>query len=254
MKLSIGKLALAMSVGLVLSQSAVAKITIFAAASMTNALQQVAEEYKKEKPNEEIVFSFASSSVLAKQIEQGAPADMFVSADLKWLDYLIEKKAIAENSRRILVGNNLVMIAPKNSKITQLDLSNSQWQAHLQGSYLAVGDPDHVPAGLYAKAALTHLGQWKDVEPKLARANNVRAALALVEQSESPLGIVYGTDAAASKKVNVVATFPEEAYPPVEYPVAITKGNERPDTNDFLNYLTSGKAKKVFIQYGFVAK
>ncbi|TCK70417.1 molybdate ABC transporter substrate-binding protein [Lonepinella koalarum] len=254
MKLTMKKLALVVGVGLIMSQGAMAKVTVFAAASMTNALQQVADEYKKVKPNEEVVFSFASSSVLAKQIEQGAPADIFVSADLKWMDYLSEKDAIIKDSRAILVGNSLVMIAPKDSKIDNVDLTNDQWQKSLDGSFLAVGDPEHVPAGIYAKTALTHLGQWTAVESKLARANNVRAALALVEQAESPLGVVYGTDAAASQKVKVVATFPADSHPPVEYPVALIKDHGSVDAKAFLDYLKSDDAKKVLVSYGFTAK
>ncbi len=254
MKLTMKKLALVVGVGLIMSQSAMAKVTVFAAASMTNALQQVADDYQKVKPSEEVVFSFASSSVLAKQIEQGAPADIFVSADLKWMDYVAEKDAIVKDSRAILVGNSLVMIAPKDSKIDSVDLSNDKWQKALDGHFLAVGDPDHVPAGKYAKTALTHLGQWSSVESKLARANNVRAALALVEQAESPLGVVYGTDAAASQKVKVVATFPEDSHPPVEYPVALIKDHDSADAKAFLDYLKSDEAKKVLISFGFTGK
>lgn len=160
-----------------LSVSAQAKLTVFAAASMTNVLEGMKTSYLKAHPEEEIDFSFASSSVLARQISQGAPADLFVSANQKWMDFLAEKNAIVPETRTNLVQNALVMIAPKNSQIAQLDVKNPQWQADLNGSYLAVGDPAHVPAGKYAQEALTSLNQWGGVEDKLARANNVRLCL-----------------------------------------------------------------------------
>ncbi|WP_373100327.1 MULTISPECIES: molybdate ABC transporter substrate-binding protein [Pasteurellaceae] len=237
-----------------LALSAQAKLTVFAAASMTNALEAVKADYVKANPQQEIDFSFASSSVLARQITEGAPADVFVSADQKWMDFLAEKKAIAADSRIDLVGNKLVMIAPQQSQLSAVDLSNDQWQAALKGSYLAVGDPAHVPAGIYAKAAFTYLKQWDQLQDKLARANNVRAALALVEQGESPLGVVYATDAAASQKVKVVAVFPDGSHPPVEYPAAIIAGHDNLESRAFLDYLTSGPAKKIFEKFGFSSK
>jgi len=231
-----------------------AKVTVFAAASMTNALQEVADSYKKAHPQEDIVFSFASSSVLARQIGEGAPADIFVSADQKWMDFLAEKQAIEKQTRVNLVTNRLVMIAPKNSNLTSVNLTDKQWQQELNGSFLAVGDPDHVPAGLYAKAAFTYLNQWDDINKKLARADNVRKALLLVEKGESPLGVVYATDAAASRKVKVVATFPAESHPPVEYPAAVVKGRDNADNQAFFQYLTSPESKQIFEKYGFTAK
>ncbi len=248
------KIAFIIGTSLAVSQLVEAKVTVFAAASMTNALQQVAEDYKKVKPSEEIVFSFASSSVLARQIREGAPADIFVSADQKWMNFVAEKKAIEDAGRFVLVGNELVMIAPKDSKIDKVDLATKQWQSSLDGTFLAVGDPDHVPAGIYAKAAFTYLGQWAELEKKLARTENVRATLALVERGEAPLGVVYATDAAASKKVKVVATFPAGSHPPVEYPVAIVKDRDNQDTQAFLQYLKSEEAKKVFVEQGFSVK
>ncbi|MDU8925190.1 molybdate ABC transporter substrate-binding protein [Pasteurellaceae bacterium LIM206] len=238
----------------VISFSAQAKVTVFAAASMTNALQEVADEYKKANPNEEIVFSFASSSVLARQITEGAPADVFVSADQKWMDFLAEKNAIVASSRIDLVGNKLVMIAPKNSKIDSVDLSNAKWQSALNNTYLAVGDPDHVPAGKYAKTAFTSLHQWGDLENKLARAKNVRDALRLVEQGESPLGVVYATDAAITDKVKTVAVFPDGSHPAVEYPVAIIKDHDNKESRDFYNFLTSDSAKTIYKKFGFSTK
>lgn len=237
-----------------LSVSAQAKLTVFAAASMTNVLEAAKTNYLKAHPEEEIDFSFASSSVLARQISQGAPADLFVSANQKWMDFLAEKNAIVPETRTNLVQNALVMIAPKNGQIAQLDVKNPQWQADLNGSYLAVGDPAHVPAGKYAQEALTSLNQWAGVEDKLARANNVRAALALVEQGESPLGIVYATDAVASQKVKVVATFPADSHAPIEYPAAIVTGHNNPESEAFLAYLKSDEAKAIFQKFGFMVK
>lgn len=231
-----------------------AKVTVFAAASMTNALEEVAAQYKKVNPNEEIIFSFASSSVLARQISEGAPADLFVSADQKWMNFLAEKQAIEPETCSDLVGNKLVMIASKNSKIEVVDLSNNKWQAQLAGTFLAVGDPDHVPAGIYAKAAFSYLKQWDTLEKKLARADNVRKALLLVEKAESPLGVVYATDAAAGKNVKVVATFPEQSHPAIEYPVAIVKDHDNQATKAFLSYLKSDSAKAVYEKFGFTAK
>lgn len=235
-------------------QSAVAKVTVFAAASMSNALQQIAEEYKQEKAAEEIVFSFASSSTLAKQIAQGAPADIFISADLKWMDYLAEKKVIDEKSRSLLAGNRLVMIAAKDSKIDHVDLFHSQWHKLLDNNYLAMGDPNHVPAGIYGKQALTYLGQWEALQQKIAGTNNVRAALSLVEMGEAPLGVVYATDAKASQKVKVVAIFPEQSHPAVEYPMAIINDRGNAETQTFFQYLVSEKAKNILVSHGFLVK
>lgn len=239
-----------------ISLSAQAKLTVFAAASMTNVLEEIKKEYLKQKPNEEIIFSFASSSVLAKQINKGRPADIFISADQKWMDFLAEANAIDSNSRVDLVGNKLVIIAPKESKIKEFDVTKTDWQNKLsdKNSFLAVGDPNHVPAGKYAKAALTYLKQWDDVKDKLAPAKNVRAALALVELGESPLGIVYATDAAASEKVKVVSIFPDGSHPPVEYPAAIVKNHDNENSREFIKFLKTEPAKRIFTTFGFINK
>ncbi|HBO39110.1 MAG TPA: molybdate ABC transporter substrate-binding protein [Pasteurellaceae bacterium] len=248
------KLIFILSMSFVFTQAGEAKVTVFAAASMTNVLQQIAENYNQAKPNEEVIFSFASSSVLARQIMQGAPANLFVSADQRWMDFLVEKEAVLDSGSAVLAGNNLVMIAPKQSKINTVDLSNDEWLSLLTDTFLAVGDPDHVPVGIYTKTAFTHLGQWAALEKKLARTNNVRAALTLVERGESPLGVVYATDAIASNKVKVVATFPKDSHLPIEYPVAIIKGHDNSETRAFLHYLKSDDAKKIFIEHGFTEK
>ncbi|SUB33025.1 molybdate ABC transporter periplasmic protein ModA [[Pasteurella] mairii] len=232
-----------------------AKTTVFAAASMTNTLEQIATEYGKHYPNQDIVFSFASSSALARQIIQGAPADIFISADQQWMNFLAEKGAIEADSRKNIAGNALVMIAPKESHIEALDLTDDKWQSALNGAFLAVGDPAYVPAGIYAKAAFTYLNQWDSLQKKLARTDNVRKALLLVKKGEVPLGVVYQTDAMISAdNVKIVAVFPEKSHMPVEYPAAIVKGRERAETRDFFDYLHSEPAKAIFRQNGFTIK
>ncbi|MCU6663784.1 molybdate ABC transporter substrate-binding protein [Silvania hatchlandensis] len=227
------------------------KITVFAAASLTNAMQDIAAVYKKEK-NVDVVSSFASSSTLARQIEAGAPADLFISADQKWMDYAIDKKAIDTASRKTLLGNSLVVVAPKASAQAEFVITNkTDWTRLLKDGRLAVGDPDHVPAGIYAKEALQKLGAWETLSPKLAPAEDVRGALALVARSEAPLGIVYGSDAVADKAVKVVSTFPEDSHKKVEYPVAIIDGHKNATVSAFYDYLKGPQASAIFKRYGF---
>lgn len=229
-------------------------ITVFAAASLTNALQDIAAQYKKEK-QVDVVSSFASSSTLARQIEQGAPADLFISADQQWMDYAIDKQQIVANTRYTLLGNELVLIAPQDSKIDKVEIDKkTDWKKLLDGGRLAVGDPDHVPAGIYAKEALENLGAWETLAPVMARADNVRNAMTLVERSEAPLGIVYGSDAIASKKVKVVGIFPEATHKPVEYPMAIVKSHENPTVTAFYDYLKTPAAAAIFKNYGFTPR
>ena len=226
-------------------------ITVFAAASLTNALQDIASQYEKGK-EVKIVSSFASSSTLARQIEQGAPADLFISADQQWMDYVSDKNTIDSGSRVTLLGNDLVLVAPAASKPQAVSINkNTDWKSLLKGQRLAVGDPDHVPAGIYAKEALQNLGAWEQLSPVMARSNSVRAALALVERDETPYGIVYGSDAVASKKVTVVGIFPKESHKPVEYPLAIVKDHNNASVKAFYNYLKGPEAAAVFKQYGF---
>ncbi len=230
------------------------KITVFAAASLTNAMQDIAKEYKKEK-NVDVVSSFASSSTLARQIEAGAPADLFISADQKWMDYAVDKKAIDTASRETLLGNSLVVVAPKASKLDKVTIdAKTDWTRLLDGGRLAVGDPDHVPAGIYAKEALQKLGSWETLSPKLAPAEDVRGALALVERNEAPLGIVYGSDAVASKGVKVVGTFPEDSHQKVEYPLAIIDGHKNATVSAFYDYLKGPQASAIFKRYGFTTR
>ncbi|MBC8951883.1 molybdate ABC transporter substrate-binding protein [Xenorhabdus sp. PB62.4] len=227
------------------------KVTVFAAASLTNALDDIAAQYKKEKQRD-IVASYASSSTLARQIEQGAPADIFISADQQWMNYVSDKQLIVENTRHTLLGNRLVLIAPKESKLEKIDINKeTKWKSLLAGGRLAVGDPDHVPVGIYAKESLQYLKAWNMVNPLMARTNNVRSGMALVERAEAPLGIVYGSDAVASKKVKVVGVFPPESHKPVEYPIVIIKGHEKQAVRDFYDYLKTPEAAEIFKRYGF---
>ncbi|WP_294833521.1 molybdate ABC transporter substrate-binding protein [uncultured Gilliamella sp.] len=239
-------------IALILSFSALAtqKVTVFAAASLTNAMQDIATAYKAEHQDAEIVFSFASSSVLAKQIEQGAPADIFMSADQKWMTYLIDHQLT--KNKEDLLKNSLVLIAPKQAKIDQVDINkDTNWQAILpKGERLAIGDPQHVPAGLYAKESLTHLGVYDKLTPQFAPASNVRDALMLVERNEAALGIVYSTDAKVSDKVKIVGTFPADTFESIEYPITMLKS----EANDFYQYLKSPQAKAIFEKYGFITK
>jgi molybdate transport system substrate-binding protein len=229
------------------------RVTVFAAASTTNAINDIATAFKKQT-GVDVVSSFASSSTLAKQIEQGAPASIFISADEDWMNYLAKKDLIAPDSRTDLLGNSLVLIAPASSKINKIDNIKSQLAAELGSGRLATGDPDHVPAGKYAKAAFEKIGIWKDVEPRLARASDVRGALALVERAEAPLGAVYSTDAAIGKNVKIVGAFPPDSYPPVVYPVALVKAHESQDAKKFFEFLKSAEAKTIFEKYGFNVK
>ena len=230
------------------------KVTVFAAASLTNALQDIAMQYHKEH-KVSVVSSFASSSTLARQIEAGAPADLFISADQKWMDYAISKESIQPDTRANLLENTLVLVAPKTSKQSDITINaQTDWVKLLDGGRLAVGDPDHVPAGIYAKESLQKLGAWDVLSSKLAPAEDVRSALALVERDEAPLGIVYGSDAVASKGVKVIAVFPADTHQKVEYPIAIVKGHDTPVVSAFYKYLQGPEAAKVFQQYGFTTK
>lgn len=247
-------LAAALSITLAGQAVAAEKVTVFAAASLTNALQEIATQYKK-KTDVEVVSSFASSSTLARQIEQGAPADLFISADQQWMDDAVAKKSMDDATRVTLLGNELVLVAPRSDSAKPVTLNEqTDWKSLLKGERLAVGDPDHVPAGIYAQEALQKLGAWQTVSPSLARANNVRAALALVERNETPYGIVYGSDAVASNKVQVVGTFPASSHKPVEYPMAIVKAHNNAAVKAFYDYLKGPEAAAVFKQYGFSPK
>ncbi|UNK39831.1 molybdate ABC transporter substrate-binding protein [Shinella sp. H4-D48] len=230
--------------------AAAEKVTVFAAASLKNALDAANAAWQAESGNETAV-SYAASSALAKQIEAAAPADLFISADLAWMDYVAEKKLIKDDTRSNLLGNRIVLVAPKD-KAEAVDIKEGFDLAGLVGDgKLAMGAVDSVPAGKYGKAALEKLGVWSSVEGKVAGAESVRAALALVSRGEAPYGIVYETDAAADPGVAVVGTFPEESHPPIIYPVAILSESQSPAAAAYLDFLKSEKAAPFFTQQGF---
>jgi len=225
-------------------------ITVFAAASMKNALDDIDAAYTA-KTGVKIVVSYGPSSGLAKQLEQGAPADIFISADTDWMDYAAGKKSISEPSRINLLGNSIVLVAPKDSKIDHVNIGAGFDLAKLAGDgKIATGDVKSVPVGKYAKAALEKLGSWQAAEPKFAMADNVRAALTLVARGEAVLGIVYSTDAKVEPGVKIVGTFPADSHPAIIYPVAATT-TAKPEASDYLAFLRSTAAKTILEKYGF---
>jgi len=234
--------------------SAQEKTIVFAAASLTNAFQDIGAAYK-EKTGKDVTFSLAASSALAKQLEQGAPAAIFASADLKWMDYTDGKGLTLKETRVTPIGNSLVLIMPADrAKDVTID-RNFDWLAFLgPDGRIATGLTDSVPIGIYAKTALTNLGQWDKVRGRIVGAESVRAALALVERGEAAAGIVYSTDAAVAKNVKIVATFPADSHPPVEYPFELVKGQDTPEAKAFFEFLVSPEAKAVYAKYGFVVK
>ena len=245
-------LALSLAPGLAPSQAmAQDGMVVFAAASLKNALDEIAATWSKDtgKPNPKI--SYAASSALAKQMEQGAPADMFISADLDWMDYVAAKNLIKADTRFNLLGNKIVLIAPKDSKTSTLAIKGDDLAKALAGGRLSMANIEAVPAGKYGKAALEKLGAWNAVKDSIAQAENARAALLLVARGEAPLGIVYSTDAAAEPNVKIVATFPEDSHPPIIYPAALTKDSKNADAKAFLDFLRSAKARTSFEKQGF---
>jgi len=225
-------------------------LTVFAAASMKNAFDDVAKLYT-DQSKVAVKSSYAASSALAKQIESGAPADMFISADTDWMDYVEKKGAVKAGTRVDLLGNRIVLIAPKDSKIDKVEIKQGFDLAKLAGDgKVATGDVTAVPVGKYAKAALEKLGSWDAAQSKFAMAENVRAALALVSRGEAVLGIVYETDAKVDPGVKIVGVFPEGSHPPIIYPVAAT-ANANAGTDAYLAFLRSGAAKTIFEKYGF---
>jgi molybdate transport system substrate-binding protein len=234
-------------------QSAAAQgkdVVVFAAASLKNALDDIAGQWQRET-GKKTVISYAASNTLIKQIEQGAPADIFISADLDWMDYGQQKNLIKPDSRFNLLGNRLVLIAPKDSSVSANIQPGFGLATLLKDGRLAMGNVDAVPAGKYGKAALEKLGVWDSVKDKIAQAESVRAALLFVSRGEAPLGIVYQTDAAADPSVKIVGTFPENTHPRIIYPVALTKESTNPGAQAFLNYLRSPAARAAFERQGF---
>ncbi len=218
------------------------QVTVFAAASLKTALDEIAETYEA-ATGQEIALSFAGSSVLARQIQLGAPADLFVSANEAWMDVLAADGVIKTESRVDIVGNRLVLVGHRAAEPAEIG-------AGLAEGRVAMALVDAVPAGVYGKAALQAMGLWDVVAPRVVQADNVRAALAFVALGEVPLGIVYATDAAVDPRVSVIATFPAQTHPPIRYPAALTTG-ARPEAADFLVYLTGAEARTIFDRLGF---
>jgi molybdate transport system substrate-binding protein len=225
-------------------------LIVFAAASLTNVLQEVGGGFTAQTAVP-IKFSFAASSALAKQIENGAPADVFFSADVEWMDYLQSRKLIQVPTRHDVLGNRLVLVAPADSKIELKIGPHFPLAAVLGKGRLATGDPDSVPIGRYAREALTKLGVWNDVEARLVRADSVRSALAFVDRGEVALGIVYSTDAQIDKKVRVVDAFPDDTHQPIVYPIALT-AVAKTDAIKFADYVRSPASGATFNKYGFL--
>jgi molybdate transport system substrate-binding protein len=226
-------------------------LTVFAAASLTDAMKDVSALWVQ-AGHPPLRTSFASSSILARQVEQGAPANLFASADEKWMNYLAEKDLIASDTRQDLLGNDLVLVVPADKPL-HVTIGQGFDLASLLGpnGRLAVGDPSHVPVGIYAEQALRKLGVWDSVAQNLARTNTVRSALLLVERGEAPAGIVYATDAKISKGAMVAGTFPARSHDPITYPFAVTKAGDTPEARALLTFLSGPQARAVFMQRGF---
>jgi molybdate transport system substrate-binding protein len=225
-------------------------VTIFAAASLKNALDAIAEAYRA-KTGVEAKISYGSSATLAKQIEAGAPADLFISADVASMDYLAERELIALKTRTDLLGNTLVLVAPKSSKLDHVALTKEGFTAALGDGRIATGDVASVPVGKYAKAALGKIGLWEVAEPHFAFTDNVRSALVFVAREEAALGVVYQTDANAEPKVKVVATFPHDSHPPIVYPIALAANAKGDAPAKLLAYMKGPDARAAFTTQGF---
>lgn len=228
--------------------------TVFAAASLQNAMEDAGKVYQQ-KTGRAVRFSFGASSALARQIEQGAPAALFASADEPWMDFLAERSLIVPASRKSLLGNRLVLVVPAASS-ARIELRPGFDFAALLGAdgRWVTGDPASVPVGRYAQEALTKLGVWDFARTRLVRAENVRVALAFVERGEAAAGIVYATDAAVSGKVRVAGTFPADSHAPISYPFALVARNESAAARDFLAFLAGPEAAAIFRRYGFTTR
>lgn len=226
------------------------RLIVFAAASLKDALDEANAAYKQAK-GVEITTSYAGSGALIKQIEHGAPAEVFISADLESMDYGLQKKVVQHNTRINLLGNKLVLIAAADSKVDNVTINSNFDLAGLAGNgRITIGDVRAVPVGRYAQAALEKLGLWASAQPKLAMVENVRVALSLVARGEAPLGIVYETDAKVEPKVKVLGAFPAESHPPIVYPAALTT-TAKPGAADYLEFLQSPAARSIFEKRGF---
>ena len=226
-----------------------AQPVVFAAASLKNALDEASAAYAAAGPARPVI-SYGASSALAKQIENGAPADLFISADLEWMDYLEKQGLLAAGTRRNLLGNTLVLIAPARQPVRLQPAPRFPVAMALGGGRIALADPNSVPAGKYAKAAFESLGVWRDIAGRVAAAENVRAALALVARGEAPLGVVYLTDAREEPAVMVAGVFPAGTHPPIVYPAALLK-DARPGSSGFAEFLSGAAARRIFEKHGF---
>jgi len=227
-----------------------AEVVVFAAASLKEALDAQARAFETATGNR-VIVSYAGSNALARQIEAGAPADLFISADLDWMDYVDQRRLLMRDTRVTLLRNTLVLIAPAASTSSLEIRPGFALAAALGQDKLAMANPDSVPAGKYGRSALEALGAWSSVERQVARAENVRAALALVSRGEAPFGIVYATDALADKGVRIVGTFPADSHPPIVYPAAIVASSRSAAAKPFLDRLRSPQAREVWERYGF---
>ena len=250
-RIVVGMAAAAMVV-LSIAHALAAGVLVFGAASLKEALDEQARRFA-DSGGSKVTVSYAASSALARQIANGAPADLFISADLEWMDYLDDRHLLRQGTRVELLRNALVLIAPAASSAKLAIGPGFPLAAALGSGRLAMADPDSVPAGKYARSALVHLGVWPSVEPSVARAENVRAALALVSRGEVPFGIVYATDAQADKGVRIVDTFPADSHPAIVYPAAIVAASASPAAQPLLDYLQSAAARPVWERHGFRA-
>jgi molybdate transport system substrate-binding protein len=226
-------------------------VTVFAAASLKEALDEQARRFEADT-GQHMLIAYGASSALAKQIEAGAPAALFISADLDWMDYLEQRSLLVPRSRANLLGNSLVLIAPAKSGASLKIAPGFGLAAALGHEKLAIANPDSVPAGKYAKEALRSLGVWADVEKQTVRTENVRGALALAARGEAAFGIVYRTDALAEKAVRVVDTFPESTHTPIAYPIALVKSGNSRAAAELLDFLRSAMARAIWSKHGFV--
>lgn len=227
-------------------------VTVFAAASLKESLDTVAHAFEAASGHK-VAIAYAGSNVLARQVEKGAPADLFLSADVDWIDYLEARGLVAAGSRRDLLGNDLVLVAPRESKVSLGLVRGVDLAGALHGKRLAIANPDAVPAGKYAKMSLVALGAWSAIERQLAPVDNVRAALLLVARGEAPLGVVYRTDARAEPRVRIVDAFPADTHPPIVYPMVRLKRSTSPAAAALAGYLGSNEARGMFERFGFRA-
>ncbi|MEO1113857.1 MAG: molybdate ABC transporter substrate-binding protein [Pseudomonadota bacterium] len=241
--------ALVLSITTISSVQADRSITVFAAASMREAMERIASKFEEETGTR-IVFSFAGTGTLARQVEAGAPADLFISADADWMDYVAESGGVDPDSVRQIASNALVLAGPKGSP--EIGLNARDIASFLDGQRMAIADPDTVPAGRYGKEALEHLGLWQTVSGRLAPMENVRIALASVARGDTPLGLVYRTDAEIEPNVAVVAAFPASSHPEIRYLAALTGASSNPAADAFLDFLTSPDAQEILQSLGFV--